>query len=377
MGNSVFLVAVERSGENLGLDILRRSREAGLDLDWSGVVGPQLRAAGVRSVADGEVLAVMGVVEVLRHYGALRRLFAHIEAVLRRERPQAVVLIDHPAFNLRVARLAKSLGIAVLYVVGPQIWAWRSGRIAKMRERIDQMLVLFPFERRLYAEAGIPVQVLPHPLLAQCAAAPSREEARAALGIAADVPLLALLPGSRRTELRRLAPTMVETARRLRRLRPQLELAVALAREDLLPLWQAAAAGADAIRPCVSQSLLLLAAADVVLVASGTATLETALVGRPAVVVYAMQPVSYWLARRLVRVPFVAMPNILLERRIYPEYLQNDFRPGPVTWELDRLLGPAGQAQVAALAALPEKLQGDGDADIADALRRVLGGPHA
>ncbi|MGC8466679.1 MAG: lipid-A-disaccharide synthase [Acidithiobacillus sp.] len=377
MGTPVFLVAVERSGETLGLDILRRAEAAGLQLDWSGVVGPRLREAGVRSVADGEVLAIMGIVEVLRHYGALRRLYARIETVLRRERPQAVVLIDHPAFNLRVARLAKSLGIAVLYVVGPQIWAWRAGRIAKMRERIDRMLVLFPFERPLYAEAGIPVQVLPHPLLAQCAAAPSREAARVALGIAADVPLLALLPGSRRTELRRLASAMVETARRLRQQRPQVEVAVALAREDLLPLWQAALGDESGIRLVLAQSLTLLAAADLVLVASGTATLETALMRRPAVVVYAMQPITYWLARRLVRVPFVAMPNILLERRIYPEYLQDDFRPEVVAAELERLLGPAGAAQREVLAALPEKLQGDDDAAIADALRAVLGPVHA
>ncbi|AEK57505.1 MULTISPECIES: lipid-A-disaccharide synthase [Acidithiobacillus] len=377
MGNSVFLIAVERSGENLGLDILRRTQAAGLGLHWYGVVGARLQAAGVRSVADGEVLGVMGFVEVLRHYAALRRLYARIEAVLRQERPQAVVLIDHPAFNLRVARLAKSLGIAVLYVVGPQIWAWRAGRIAKMRERIDRMLVLFPFERPLYAEAGIPVQVLPHPLLAQCQAAPSREAARAALGIAADVPLLALLPGSRPTELRRLARGMVETAQCLRERLPQLEVAVALAREDLLPLWQSALGEERGIRLVLAQSLLLLAAADVVLVASGTATLETALMRRPAVVVYAMQPVTFWLARRLVRVPFVAMPNILLQQKIYPEYLQDAFQPKIVAEALERLLGPAGRAQCAALEALPEKLRGDDDAAIAAALEAVLGGGRA
>lgn len=164
-----FILAVERSGENLGLEILANAAQAGLDLQWSGVVGSRLQAAGVQNIANGEVLAMIGLVEVLRHYGRLRRLYGQIRQHLQAERPACVVLIDHPAFNLHVAKMAKQMGIRVLYVVGPQIWAWRSQRIHQIKRVVDHMLVLFPFEVPIYAQAGVPVHVLAHPLLAQTA----------------------------------------------------------------------------------------------------------------------------------------------------------------------------------------------------------------
>ncbi|MHB1530918.1 lipid-A-disaccharide synthase [Acidithiobacillus sp.] len=370
-----FLLAVERSGENLGLEIIGAAREAGLQIQWSGVVGSRLAAAGVQNMADGEVLAVIGLVEVLRHYLALRRLHQQVLDHLRRQRPKLVVLIDHPAFNLPIARAAKAMGLHVLYVVGPQIWAWRAQRIHQIKAVVDQMLVLFPFEVPLYEAAGIPVALLAHPLLAQTAQAPTREEARARLGLPANSPVLALLPGSRRGELERLTRRFGQTVAELRRQMPDVLPVVALAREELLPLWERRwreGAKDIPVQVRVGRTQEVLAAADAVLVASGTATLETALTARPAVVVYALNPLSYRLARRLVKTPFIAMPNILLQRAVYPEFIQQDFRPAAVAQTLAGLLRSGGVEQRQALAPLRALLQGDGRAVLGGILTRML-----
>ncbi|CDQ11428.1 Lipid-A-disaccharide synthase [Acidithiobacillus ferrivorans] len=373
--SKAFILAVERSGENLGLEIMANAAQAGLDLQWSGVVGSRLQAAGVQNIADGEVLAMIGLVEVLRHYSRLRRLYGQIRQHLQAERPDCVVLIDHPAFNLHIAKMAKKLGIRVLYVVGPQIWAWRSQRIHQIKRVVDHMLVLFPFEVPIYAQAGVPVHVLAHPLLAQTAAVPNRESARATLNMAADGQVLALLPGSRRGELERLVLRYAETARRLREQMPDLRILVALAREELRPLWERLwkqGAGPEDARLMVAQTQTVLAAADVVLVASGTATLETALMQRPAVVVYILNALTFAVVRRLVKTPFVAMPNILLEKSVYPEFLQGAFAPAQVADALAVLFGPAGPVQVAKLQKLRALLEGDPPEQLQRVLREML-----
>jgi len=370
-----FILAVERSGENLGLEILANAAQAGLDLQWSGVVGSRLQAAGVQNIANGEVLAMIGLVEVLRHYGRLRRLYGQIRQHLRAERPACVVLIDHPAFNLHVAKMAKQMGIRVLYVVGPQIWAWRSQRIHQIKRVVDHMLVLFPFEVPIYAQAGVPVHVLAHPLLAQTATAQYGMDARAALGLTAGGPVLALLPGSRRGELERLTLRYAETARRLRKQIPDLRILVALAREELRPLWERLwkqGAGPEDAQLAVAQTQTVLAAADVVLVASGTATLETALMRRPAVVVYILNALTFAFVRRLVKTPFVAMPNILLQEAVYPEFLQEAFEPAQVADALAALLGPAGSEQVAKLQKLRSLLEGNPPEQLQQVLREML-----
>ncbi|PKY10249.1 lipid-A-disaccharide synthase [Acidithiobacillus marinus] len=371
----VFLLAVERSGENLGLEIMANAAAAGLDLQWSGVVGARLQAAGVDNIADGEVLAVIGLIEVLRHYGALRRLYHRVVAHLKKEKPLCVILIDHPAFNLRIAKVAKALGIRVLYVVGPQIWAWRGQRIHQIKQMVDQMLVLFPFEVPIYTEAGVPVQVLAHPLLEQTAAAPDRVTARVALGLKSDQPVLALLPGSRRGELEKLSRRYAETAVLLRRQMPHLQLVVALARPELASTWKQhwqRGAGPEDALVVSAQTRTVLAAAEVVLVASGTATLETALMARPAVVVYVLNALTYAFARRLVKTPFVAMPNILLKEAVYPEFLQKDFTADQVAATLLSLFGAAGQEQLRRLQRLRGLLQGDSPEALQQVLRKML-----
>lgn len=368
------MVASEASGEQLGASLVAASRAAGLDLDFSGVVGPQLQAMGVRSRFDGEVLAVMGLVEVLGRIGRIRKLLRDIELYFRERRPALAVLIDHPDFNLRVAALARAQGIPVLYYVSPQVWAWRGKRVQRIASLVDHMMVLFPFEVPIYQEAGLPATVVSHPLLEKTMRVPEREEARRLLKLEPGT-WIALLPGSRNSEIQRIGPRLAQSAKLLAARRPGLRFLVPLARPEQRAgferLWREAG-NADMPMVLEGQAALAIRAADTVVVASGTASLETALLGRPAVVVYAMHPLTFAIARRLVKVPHVALPNILLKQKVYPELLQGDFTPARVADLVLGILDGAGQAQEQALARLPGLLAGEGGDRVVGILRDLL-----
>lgn len=368
------MVASEASGEQLGASLVAASRAAGLDLDFAGVVGPHLQAMGVRSRFDGEVLAVMGLVEVLGRIGKIRQLLRDIEHHFREQRPVLAVLIDHPDFNLRVAALAKAQGIPVLYYVSPQVWAWRARRVQRIASLVDHMMVLFPFEAPIYEEAGLPATVVSHPLLEKTAQAPGREEARRLLDLTPGT-WIAMLPGSRNSEVQRIGPRLAQSAKLLAKRRRDLRFVVPLARPEQRAgferLWREAG-NADLPMMLEGQAALAIRAADVVVVASGTATLETALLGRPAVVVYAMHPLTFAIARRLVKLPHVALPNIILKQKVYPELLQGDFTPARVADAVLQILDGAGQAQERALTALPGLLAGEGGERVIAILRDLL-----
>lgn len=371
------MVASEASGEQLGAALIEASRAAGLALDFAGVVGPRLQDLGVRSLFDGHVLAVVGLVEVLGSFRRIRALLHDIDDYLRRERPDLVVLIDHPDFNLRVAARAKAYGIPVLYYVSPQVWAWRAGRIHKIAQLVDHMMVLFPFEAPLYEAAGVPVTVVSHPLLAKTAGAEEQGEARRRLGLPVEGEYVALLPGSRNGEIQRLTPRLARSARLLQARRPGLRFLAPLARpgqrELFDRLWREATPDFPPPLMLEGQAQRAIRAADAVVVASGTATLETALLERPAVVVYAVNPITYAIARRLVKVPFIALPNLLLQRLVYPELIQSALRPEAVAEAVQAILDGGGAAQRQALQSLRQLLQGEGPERVAGVLRQVLG----
>lgn len=371
------MVASEASGEQLGAALIEASRAAGLALDFAGVVGPRLQDLGVRSLFDGHVLAVVGLVEVLGSFRRIRALLHDIDDYLRRERPDLVVLIDHPDFNLRVAARAKAYGIPVLYYVSPQVWAWRAGRIHKIAQLVDHMMVLFPFEAPLYEAAGVPVTVVSHPLLAKTAGAEEQAEARRRLGLPVEGEYVALLPGSRNGEIQRLAPRLARSARLLQARRSGLRFLAPLARpgqrELFERLWREATPDFPPPLMLEGQAQRAIRAADAVVVASGTATLETALLERPAVVVYAVNPITYAIAKRLVKVPFIALPNLLLQRLVYPELIQSALRPEAVAEAVQAILDGGGAAQRQALQSLRQLLQGEGPERVAGVLRQVLG----
>ena len=323
----VLLVAGEASGDLHGAGLVTALRQLDARIEVWGVGGDRLRQAGMHILVNTAEVATMGVVETFGTLGRLWETYRRLKRFLIEERPRLLVLIDYPEFNLFLATRAKRVGVPVFYYIGPQVWAWRRGRVRKIARRVDRLGLVFPFEPELYdvpAADGRPLaEFVGHPLLDLAHPTRSREETRARYGLEPQRPVLALLPGSRHKEIRLLLPPALAAAQVLARegWQPILARAHTLTRDDL----RAAAGGTLPDLPIADDDTYnVVHAADAVLVASGTATLETALLGRPMVIMYRMAPFTFALARRLVRVPHIGMPNIILGRGVFPELIQDD-----------------------------------------------------
>ncbi len=342
----VLITAGEASGDRLGAGLARALRRLRPDVDLLGMGGPAMAEAGVRIVQDASEVAVVGLVEVLSHLPAIRRAMARLEAVVRAERPDVLVPVDFPDFNLRLARRARRTGTPVVYFVSPQVWAWRRGRVRAIRGLVRRVLVLFPFEVGFYESAGIPVSFVGHPLAATRPAADGGLAALTRAGLDPVRPVVALLPGSRPGEVARHLPLMLEAARRLRAGRPRLQFVVPLA--PMLPVGLVreaiATSGLDAIAVHEGDYPEVLAGCAAGAVASGTATLDAALAGLPFVAVYRMQPLTYLLARLLVKVDHVALPNLVAGTGLVPELLQGKFTPEALARSLERYLDDPAEA---------------------------------
>ncbi|HXQ21256.1 MAG TPA: lipid-A-disaccharide synthase, partial [Candidatus Acidoferrales bacterium] len=288
-----------------------------------GVGGERLRQAGMHILVETADVATMGFVETFGTLGRLLSTYRRLKRFMVEQRPALLVLIDYPEFNLFLAKRAKALGIPVFYYVAPQVWAWRRGRVRKIARRVDRIGVVFPFEAALYNNGHQLAEFVGHPLLDLVRATRTREETFARYHLDPTRPLLALLPGSRKKEIRHLLPAGIAAARQLTAAGWQVVVALAhtLTRDDL-----AAAAGGQLPALPISEddTYNVVHAADAVLVASGTATLETALLGRPMVIMYRVAPLTFALARLLVHVERIGMPNIILGRTVFPELLQRD-----------------------------------------------------
>jgi len=327
-GPAILLVAGEASGDLHGAALAHAVRAAEPRVRLLGMGGPRMAAAGVEVLVPCHEVAVVGLTEVLSHGGNIVRAFRRLSRALEQVRPALVVLIDFPDFNIRLGRRARRRGIPVVYFISPQIWAWRRGRLRILRRIVRKMLVIFPFEETFYREAGIDVAFVGHPLLDRLQEVPSRAEARRRLGIGPADRVVALLPGSRRGEVRRHLPLMLAAAGRLAAEAGPLGAAVAVAEGVPRGEVEAMAAGAPLpVRLVEDRTYEVLRAADVSLVASGTATLEAALLGAPMVITYRVSALSYALARLLVRVPFIGMANLVAGRGIVPELIQYQATP--------------------------------------------------
>jgi lipid-A-disaccharide synthase len=327
MSLRVLLVAGEPSGDLHGAALVAQLRARRPALEVVGIGGPRLRAAGMRVLVDTEHVATMGFTETFGTLGRLVRAYRTVVRALDVERPNLVVLIDYPEFNLRIARQAKRRGIPVFYFVAPQVWAWRKGRIRTIGARVDKLAAVFPFEPAVYNRNGrVLAEFVGHPLLDVVRPSRGRAETRARYGLDAERPLLALLPGSREKEVGFLFRAMCEAAALLA---PDGWQAIAALAEALGPGdLEAALAGAAVPVPIAhNDTYNVVAAADAAIVASGTATLESALLGCPMVIVYRLAPLTYWIARRLVDVPWIGMPNLVLQRGVFPELIQDAVTP--------------------------------------------------
>jgi lipid-A-disaccharide synthase len=328
---TVGLVAGEHSGDTLGAALIEALRQRVPQLRCFGVAGPKMIAAGCEAWAPAEELAVMGLAEVLRHLPRLLRLRRALLARFSAARPDVFVGIDSPEFNLRLARGLRRQGIRTVQYVSPQVWAWRPGRVRTIAADCDLVLCLLPFESDFYARYGVHAEFVGHPLADQVPLVTDRAAARRALGLDPQGRYVALLPGSRLGEVSRLATPFGIAAAHIAARRPAYHFMAPMASPSVRAEFErrlAAVPGAPPIRILDGQAQAALAAADAVLVASGTATLETLLAGRPMVVAYRANPLTAFLVRSsgLVKVPHFSLPNLLAGRRLVPEFLQEQVR---------------------------------------------------
>ncbi|MDP7464487.1 MAG: lipid-A-disaccharide synthase, partial [SAR324 cluster bacterium] len=321
------LVAGEASGDTHGAALIAGLQAQHPEADLFGVGGPKMFRAGLRLYATLDDLQVHGLVEVMRHLPRLYGLLNTFKEALEQECPDALVCIDYPGFNLKLAAHAQTLGIPVVFFNSPQIWAWRKRRLQKIRKVVDHMLVLFPFEETIYQEAGVGVTWVGHPLVDEAGAAEDGSCLREELGLA-KTPVLTLAPGSRPSELSRHLPVLQATLPLLRSHVPGLQVLLPIAdtldaegirstlRDAAVPIHLLHGRFSEAIRAC-----------DAAIVASGTASLQTALALTPNVLIYRVAPLTYWLARKLAQVQHMGMANVLAQREIIPELLQDDCTP--------------------------------------------------
>lgn len=333
----IMIIAGEASGDMHAAEMIQALQKKRTQLKAYGMGSARMREAGVELLVDANEISVMGLWEVLLKYRKLKRTLHYLQEEMLRRQPDLLILVDFVEFNLKLAEAAKRAGIKVLFYVSPQIWAWRPGRIHKIGQKIDMMTVIFPFEVPYYKEAGIPVRYVGHPLVDQVLQGRERPEP---IPVTKHSPVIGLLPGSRRSEIQRILPVLLDAAMMLREKHTQsrflLPLAHTLSRDDLQPILNQ--------YPDLPLELFegrshdVMAASDAIMTASGTATLEIALMDVPMAIVYRMSPLSYWILKPLVSIDYVGLPNIVAGRGIVREFIQGDARPELICDEVDRLL---------------------------------------
>ena len=332
----------EPSGDLYAGELVRHLRERSGPIEVFGLGGDRLGAQGARLVAHVGELAVVGLVEVLRHLRRLRAVYRAVLAEADRAPTAAALLVDYGGFNLRLARALHRRRIPVVYYVSPQLWAWRRGRMRAVQQHVRHMLVIFPFEEAIYREAGVRVSFVGHPLVDLVRPADDARAFLASHGLDPARPVLAVLPGSRKQEIAYNLPPIAGALRLLHERRPALQAALALA-PGIDPARVRALLHDLPVTLVEGGTHALMGAAAAGIVASGTATVEAALLDLAAVVVYRVSPVSYAIGRPLVRVPHYAMANLIAGRRVLTELIQGDFRPDPVAREVTALLDDAGR----------------------------------
>jgi lipid-A-disaccharide synthase len=371
-------VAGEASGDLLGASLIHALKARWPGLEFHGIAGPRMMAAGAKSLFPMEKLAVRGYVEVLRSLREILAIRRGIARALLEDPPDLFVGIDAPDFNLGLEAKLKAAGIPAIHYVSPSIWAWRAERIHSIKRSVDRMLVMFPFEEKIYADAGIPVSYVGHPLADAMPLAPDRVDARAQLRMGPGTVAVALLPGSRVSELELHADLMIDTAGELARRRPELRFCVPLATRETRDYFEERLYARNArelpLQILFGHARLALYAADAAIVASGTATLEAALARCPMVITYRLNPLTYRMVKRKSLLPYYGLPNVLSGEFIVPELLQDDATPANLAQALGNLLdSPDARSRMAArFARLHEELAAGHDARVADALAPYL-----
>ncbi len=368
----IALVAGEASGDILGAGLMRAIKARHPAVDFIGVGGPLMQAEGLTSYFPMERLSVMGLVEVL---GRLRELLARRKLLIQtliEEKPDVFIGIDAPDFTLNIELKLRQAGIKTVHYVSPSVWAWRQKRVLKIREGCDLMLTLLPFEARFYEEKGVPVRFVGHTLADTIPLQADRPAARAELGLP-DGPLVALMPGSRGGEVGRLGALFFDAAERLLALKPGVRFVLPCASPQRRAQIETLLVGRDLPLTLLDgSSHLALAACDAVLIASGTATLEALLYKRPMVVAYRLAPLTYWILKRMVKSPYISLPNLLAQRLLVPELLQDAATPEALAQTILPLID-GGEEQTRGFDEIHRTLRRDASNQAADAVLTLIG----
>jgi len=312
-----------------------------------GMGGPRMAEAGVELIADYHEVAVVGIAEVLHKIPTVIGVQNRLKREARRRKAALAILVDSPGTHLGVARRMKQIGVPVGYFIGPQIWAWRAGRVRIVKRHVNRMVVIFPFEEKIYRDAGVPVNFVGHPLVDVVRANMTCAEFVALHDLTPNKPVVAILPGSRQNEIRQNYGRIVEACERLIRADGNIQFVLVAAPNLTQDFFASYARPTVEIKLVQGATYDALAAADCAIVASGTATVEAALLGTPMVVVYRVSPVSALILRRMIRTPFFSMVNLIAGRSVVPELIQNDFTPAAVETQVRRLLNsPAARAEM-------------------------------
>ncbi len=330
------IVAGEASGDLHGANLVREALKIDPELHFLGIGGQRMREAGVETLVDAAKMAVVGLVEVVAHFDVIFHAYSVLKKIIATDPPDLLILIDYPDFNLRIARLAKARGVKVLYYISPQVWAWRVGRVKKIGRLVDRMAVVFPFEVPFYEREGVPVSFVGHPLVDIVHPTRDHAEALASFGLDPGRPTVGLFPGSRKSEVRTLLPTILATATLLRKRFPDVQfllpLASSLTRADLAPWLEGAGIEVTVVE---GRGYDVMQACDAIVTVSGTVTLEIALIGVPMVIIYRVSPLTYTVGKRLIRVDHIGLCNIVAGERVVQELIQHDAEPGKIAGKLD------------------------------------------
>lgn len=336
----VMLVAGEASGDLHAAKLAAGVLAKRSDIQFFGIGGNEMRKAGVDVLIESADLAVVGLFEVLAHRKVIFGALNEMRELLRKEPPDLLILTDYPDFNLRLAQTATELGIRVLYYISPQVWAWREGRVKTIRERVDMMAVVFPFEEKFYQKHQVPVRYVGHPLSDEVSASAEQDTLLQEFGLDPANKTVGLFPGSRQSEIRRLLPIILKAARQLKQHHPELQF--------LLPI--ASTLSADDIQPYLvdfqelaivmisDRSYDVMEACDAIITVSGTVTLEIALLGKPMVIINKLAWLSYHIVKRLFKLDYIGLCNIVANERLVPELIQHDAQPGKIAAEIEQML---------------------------------------
>lgn len=345
--NRILLVAGEASADLHGSQVVRALKEIDPSLFIFGIGGDELRRAGMEILFHARELSVVGIVEVFSRLPQIVRAFRLLKKEIQKSPPCLVILIDYPDFNLRLAAVAKKHRVPVLYYISPQIWAWRQQRAQKIARLVDRMAVVFPFEVPLYEKEGLPVQFVGHPLLDREIPEIDTREAVASLGMKDDRPIIGLLPGSRKSEIDRLLPSMLGAAARIAKEFPAAQFIIPVAPGSNREEIQARVARQQVPVTCVENRLhQALHICNLVLVASGTATLETALMQKPMIIIYKVSLLTYLIGRMMVQVPYIGLANIVAGKQVVPELIQAQASPQRIAQEAISLLNDPARMEI-------------------------------